>query len=99
MAVFGPIVEIADDRYAVGVGSPDPEPCSLFAVPFSAEDGLVGAQRFVQRVWERVHNLSEEGDQAALRRKLHQVIHKVTRSMEESEERERSMLERSMPAS
>jgi leucyl-tRNA synthetase len=46
------------------------------------EDGLIGARRFVQRIWERVHGLKEEGDHKALRRKLHQVIRKVTRSME-----------------
>jgi leucyl-tRNA synthetase len=46
------------------------------------ETGLVGAQRFAQRVWDRVHSARDVEDPKAVRRKLHQVIRKVTASFE-----------------
>jgi leucyl-tRNA synthetase len=46
------------------------------------ETGLVGAQRFLQRVWDRVHDARDVEDTKAVQRKLHQVIRKVTASFE-----------------
>jgi leucyl-tRNA synthetase len=47
------------------------------------ETGLVGAQRFIQRLWERVHKARPGEQTRDVQRKLHQLIRKVTRSMEE----------------
>jgi leucyl-tRNA synthetase len=47
------------------------------------ETGLVGAQRFVQRVWERVHAAKPGTAPREVQRKLHQVIRKVTKSMQD----------------
>lgn len=46
------------------------------------ETGLVGAQRFVQRFWDRVRAAADAEDSRDVQRKLHQVIRKVTYSME-----------------
>ena len=47
------------------------------------ETGLVGAQRFVYRFWERVLAAGDVEEPREVQRKLHQTIAKITRSMEQ----------------
>jgi len=47
------------------------------------ETGLVGAQRFVFRFWERVLAAKDVEEPRDVQRKLHQTIAKITRSMEQ----------------
>ena len=47
------------------------------------ETGLVGGQRFIQRVWERVHGARPGEPRREVQRKLQQLIRKVTRTMED----------------
>ena len=46
------------------------------------ETGLVGAQRFVLRFWERVHAARDGDEPRPVQRKLHQTIARITRSMD-----------------
>ncbi len=46
------------------------------------ETGLGGARRFLQRFWDRVQAASDGEDSRDVQRKLHQVIRKVTHSMD-----------------
>ena len=48
-----------------------------------SDDGVAGAQRFIKRLWNLVHSDFEpgQGDDAALRRKAHETLQKVTHDL------------------
>jgi leucyl-tRNA synthetase len=71
------------DRYGVDASrlamfffAPSEDPISW------RETGLVGAQRFLHRFWERVQTAGDGEDSRDVQRRLHQLIRKITASME-----------------